>query len=48
MHRCMCSFTLPLILHEYVSRAQYGAPGDFDEWARIIGDDSWSSRNLRQ
>lgn len=28
--------------------AQYGAPGDFDEWARIIGDDSWSSRNLRQ
>ncbi|KAF5382119.1 hypothetical protein D9615_004436 [Tricholomella constricta] len=22
--------------------AQYGAPGDFDEWAKIIGDDSWS------
>ena len=23
-------------------RAQYGAPSDFDEWARIINDDSWS------
>ncbi|KAF8740099.1 hypothetical protein AX14_008727 [Amanita brunnescens Koide BX004] len=22
--------------------AQYGAPSDFDEWARIINDDSWS------
>ena len=23
-------------------RAQYGAPSDYDEWARIINDDSWS------
>ncbi|KAF8641732.1 hypothetical protein AX16_009842 [Volvariella volvacea WC 439] len=22
--------------------AQYGAPGDFDEWAKITGDDGWS------
>ncbi|GLB40331.1 putative GMC oxidoreductase [Lyophyllum shimeji] len=22
--------------------AQYGAPGDFDEWAKITGDDAWS------
>ncbi|KAJ7623439.1 hypothetical protein FB45DRAFT_925680 [Roridomyces roridus] len=28
--------------------AQYGAPGDFDEWAQIIGDDSWSWKNLRR
>lgn len=23
-------------------RAQYGSPGDFDEWARLVDDDSWS------
>lgn len=28
--------------------AQYGAPGDFDEWARVIGDESWSWKNLRR
>jgi hypothetical protein len=27
-------------------RAQYGAPGDFDEWARIIDDESWSWKNF--
>src|ERR1700733_11349050 len=26
----------------YISRAQYGSPSDFDEWAQITGDDSWS------
>ncbi|KAF9532479.1 hypothetical protein CPB83DRAFT_947689, partial [Crepidotus variabilis] len=26
--------------------AQYGAGGDFDEWATIIGDDSWSWKNF--
>jgi len=29
------------------SRAQYGAPSDFDEWAEIIADDSWSYKNLK-
>ncbi|CAA7266836.1 unnamed protein product [Cyclocybe aegerita] len=28
--------------------AQYGAPGDFDEWAAISGDDSWSWKNFAQ
>ncbi|EIW83808.1 alcohol oxidase, partial [Coniophora puteana RWD-64-598 SS2] len=28
--------------------AQYGAPSDFDEWARIIGDDSWSWNNFNK
>ncbi|KAG5730944.1 Alcohol dehydrogenase [acceptor] [Termitomyces sp. T112] len=27
--------------------AQYGAPGDFDEWARITGDDSWAWANFQ-
>ncbi|EEB97931.1 hypothetical protein MPER_02652 [Moniliophthora perniciosa FA553] len=26
--------------------AQYGAPEDFDEWAKHIGDDSWSWKNI--
>ncbi|KII85123.1 hypothetical protein PLICRDRAFT_57055 [Plicaturopsis crispa FD-325 SS-3] len=28
--------------------AQYGAPSDFDEWASIIGDDSWKYDNFKQ
>ncbi|KAK1231639.1 hypothetical protein PQX77_005237 [Marasmius sp. AFHP31] len=28
--------------------AQYGAPEDFDEWARHIGDDSWSWKNIQK
>ena len=28
--------------------AQYGAPQDFDEWARITGDDSWAWGNFRK
>ncbi|KDR78819.1 hypothetical protein GALMADRAFT_64035 [Galerina marginata CBS 339.88] len=28
--------------------AQYGAPGDFDQWASIIGDDSWLWKNCSQ
>ncbi|KAJ6507876.1 hypothetical protein C8R47DRAFT_1236603 [Mycena vitilis] len=28
--------------------AQYGAPGDFDEWAALAGDESWSWKNLRR
>jgi len=28
--------------------AQYGAPQDFDEWAKIIGDDSWGWQKFRQ
>ncbi|EIW83858.1 alcohol oxidase [Coniophora puteana RWD-64-598 SS2] len=28
--------------------AQYGAPSDFDEWAQIIGDDSWSWKSLNK
>ncbi|KAK7032251.1 hypothetical protein VNI00_013209 [Paramarasmius palmivorus] len=27
--------------------AQYGAPGDFDEWAKITGDDSWAWKNFK-
>ncbi|RDB25944.1 Alcohol dehydrogenase [acceptor] [Hypsizygus marmoreus] len=27
--------------------AQYGSPGDYDEWARIVGDDSWSWHNFQ-
>ncbi|KAF7336850.1 hypothetical protein MVEN_02121300 [Mycena venus] len=27
--------------------AQYGAPGDFDQWAALAGDESWSWKNLR-
>jgi hypothetical protein len=26
--------------------AQYGAPSDFDEWAEIAGDQSWSWNNF--
>ncbi|KAF9560497.1 alcohol oxidase [Agrocybe pediades] len=26
--------------------AQYGPPGDFDEWATIIGDESWAYKNF--
>ncbi|KAF9451903.1 GMC oxidoreductase [Macrolepiota fuliginosa MF-IS2] len=26
--------------------AQYGAPQDFDEWGKIIGDEAWSWKNL--
>ncbi|KAF5337947.1 hypothetical protein D9758_013126 [Tetrapyrgos nigripes] len=26
--------------------AQYGAPGDFDEWAKITEDESWSWKNF--
>ncbi|THV07257.1 alcohol oxidase [Dendrothele bispora CBS 962.96] len=26
--------------------AQYGAPGDFDEWAKITGDEAWSWKNF--
>ncbi|EAU85325.2 choline dehydrogenase [Coprinopsis cinerea okayama7 len=26
--------------------AQYGAPGDFDEWATVTGDDSWAWKNF--
>ncbi|KAF9267860.1 alcohol oxidase [Marasmius fiardii PR-910] len=28
--------------------AQYGAPGDFDEWAKIIGDEGWNWNNFGQ
>ncbi|KAF8882575.1 GMC oxidoreductase-domain-containing protein [Infundibulicybe gibba] len=28
--------------------AQYGAPGDFDQWANINQDDSWSWKNFSQ
>jgi choline dehydrogenase len=28
--------------------AQYGAPGDFDEWASLTGDDSWSWKKLQR
>uniref|UniRef100_D8QIH8 Glucose-methanol-choline oxidoreductase N-terminal domain-containing protein n=1 Tax=Schizophyllum commune (strain H4-8 / FGSC 9210) TaxID=578458 RepID=D8QIH8_SCHCM len=28
--------------------AQYGAPQDFDEWARITGDESWAWGNFRK
>ncbi|CAK5269718.1 unnamed protein product [Mycena citricolor] len=28
--------------------AQYGAPGDFDEWSALMKDESWSWRNLQQ
>ncbi|KAJ7261717.1 hypothetical protein B0H12DRAFT_1231375 [Mycena haematopus] len=26
--------------------AQYGAPGDFDQWAALMNDDSWAWKNL--
>ncbi|KAJ6532086.1 hypothetical protein B0H19DRAFT_1005775 [Mycena capillaripes] len=28
--------------------AQYGAPGDFDQWAALTGDKSWSWNNIRR
>ncbi|KAJ7126745.1 choline dehydrogenase [Mycena epipterygia] len=28
--------------------AQYGAPGDFDQWATFMGDDSWSWKNFQR
>ncbi|KAF7316607.1 hypothetical protein HMN09_00393200 [Mycena chlorophos] len=28
--------------------AQYGAPGDFDEWATLMGDESWGWRSLQK
>ncbi|KAJ7170935.1 hypothetical protein C8R43DRAFT_981616 [Mycena crocata] len=28
--------------------AQYGAPGDFDQWASFTGDDSWSWKNFKR
>ncbi|KAF7323789.1 hypothetical protein MKEN_00600000 [Mycena kentingensis (nom. inval.)] len=28
--------------------AQYGAPGDFDEWAALMADDSWAWSNLQK
>ncbi|KAG6813959.1 hypothetical protein H0H92_005214 [Tricholoma furcatifolium] len=28
--------------------AQYGAPGDFDEWAKITGDESWAWSNFQR
>ncbi|KAG5727268.1 L-sorbose 1-dehydrogenase [Termitomyces sp. T112] len=28
--------------------AQYGAPEDFDEWAKLMNDDSWSWKNFSQ
>ncbi|KAK6984239.1 GMC oxidoreductase-domain-containing protein [Favolaschia claudopus] len=28
--------------------AQYGAPGDFDQWGALIEDESWSWKNLRR
>ncbi|KAF7374604.1 L-sorbose 1-dehydrogenase [Mycena sanguinolenta] len=28
--------------------AQYGAPGDFDEWAALTKDESWAWKNLRR
>ncbi|KAJ7066868.1 hypothetical protein B0H15DRAFT_794219 [Mycena belliarum] len=28
--------------------AQYGAPGDFDEWAALMGDDSWAWKNFQR
>jgi len=30
----------------YPNRAQYGAPQDYDEWGKIINDESWSWNNL--
>ncbi|KNZ81800.1 L-sorbose 1-dehydrogenase [Termitomyces sp. J132] len=43
-------FSLSLFFH-YVDptcRAQYGAPEDFDEWAKLMNDDSWSWKNFSQ
>lgn len=28
--------------------AQFGAPGDFDEWARVIDDEAWSWSNMKR
>ncbi|KAH8827284.1 hypothetical protein DL96DRAFT_1816286 [Flagelloscypha sp. PMI_526] len=28
--------------------AQYGSPGDFDEWASLLSDPSWSFSNMRR
>ncbi|KAJ7707407.1 hypothetical protein B0H17DRAFT_1032615 [Mycena rosella] len=28
--------------------AQYGAPGDFDQWAALNGDDSWAWKNFQR
>lgn len=42
-------FKLFLLLITYLFmflRAQYGSTEDFDEWAKVIGDDSWSWKNI--
>ena len=40
-----------VILHPFqvltLHRAQYGAPGDFDEWASITGDDAFAWKNFQ-
>ncbi|KAG5339819.1 hypothetical protein C0989_003501 [Termitomyces sp. Mn162] len=37
-----------VLLLEAGQRAQYGAPEDFDEWAKLMNDDSWSWKNFSQ
>ncbi|KAJ2922556.1 hypothetical protein H1R20_g14544, partial [Candolleomyces eurysporus] len=38
---------LKVLLLEAGGRAHYGAPGDFDQWATHVGDDSWSWKNFQ-
>jgi choline dehydrogenase len=49
MNAMMYVFTVCLLGVSYrssVSRYHYGAPSDYDEWARITGDESWSYKNI--
>ncbi|KAG6856903.1 hypothetical protein H0H87_012485 [Tephrocybe sp. NHM501043] len=40
--------TIKVLLLEAGQRAQYGAPEDFDQWATLMNDDSWSWKNFSQ
>lgn len=46
MPKCVSSLSC-MSISNVMERAQYGDPGDFDEWARITGDSSWSWDNFK-
>lgn len=46
----MCVSLFPLAIEDVTKtsdRAQYGTPGDFDQWATLTNDDSWAWKNFR-
>ncbi|KAF5382020.1 hypothetical protein D9615_004437 [Tricholomella constricta] len=38
--------SIKVLLLEAGQRAQYGSPEDFDQWATLMNDDSWSWKNF--